>query len=181
MHHTLICGVTMTGKTTLARILARAARRKKQAVIVFDPMATQTAGGDWGKGSFVTGDEEKFWDALTHSDAKKIHVFVDEADLLLSQKREENHWLLRRGRHYGYMVYLMSQRPKMVPPNVRTQCARCYMFRLAAEDADEIGRDFGHSKLSSENLDRGEFLILDSGRASYTRGVLPYSLKGTKP
>lgn len=177
--HTLFCGVTQTGKTTLARSIARGLRRKKQAVVVFDPVGTVTAGGDWGAGTLVLDDEAKFWSVVTSSDTPKLHVFVDEADMLFSMRRPENHWALTRGRHYGLIVYLITQRPKMVAPSVRAQCARCYMFRMASEDADEVGRDFGHSKLSREKLDRGEFLILDSGYATYKRGALPFSRSPT--
>lgn len=167
----------MSGKTTLARLIARDLRRRKQAVVVYDPVGTATAGGDWGKDTYITDDEETLWDVIAHSRSPAVHVFIDEAGDLFNLQRKENHWLLTRGRHMGFIVYLITQRPKMVAPSVRSQCGRCYMFRLATEDADEIGRDFGHSNLSRESLDRGDYLVLDSGARDYSRLRLPYHLK----
>lgn len=167
--HTLICGVTLSGKTTLARELARAAADAGQNVIVFDPVGTATAGGGWPASAIVFDDSAAFFEYVERPDVIGAHVFIDEAADFFSVGDRSNFWLLTRGRHFYLHVYLIAQRPKMIAPNARTQCGRCYMFRLAVEDADEIGRDFGHSQLGRQSLDKGDFFILDSGAAQIQR------------
>lgn len=167
--HQLIIGVTQSGKTTLARKFSRELCAAKKKVVVFDPMGTETAGGDWGKGAIIFSDREKFLDYVYSDDCVNAHVFVDEAHKIFHHTMDENFWMLTEGRHHHIYLYLMTQRPKKVHPDVRTNCEFCYMFRLAQDDAREIGSDYGHSDIHKENLDRGDFLILNSGSAEYSR------------
>jgi adenylylsulfate kinase-like enzyme len=46
--HTLYTGVSLTGKTTLARSIARQLHAKGHRGIVYDPTLTATLGGGWG-------------------------------------------------------------------------------------------------------------------------------------
>lgn len=170
MSHSLIIGVTESGKTTLARSLARNLAKRKQNVIVYDPVRTPTAGGDWPKSAVIFDDEREFWKYLNRDDVGHSHIFVDEAGDLFNMAKPENFWLLTRGRHYGFFVYCMCQRPKMIAPSVRFQCATCYMFRLAHSDASEISKDFGHEwPIDNAPLDTGDFLTLHSGSVKVER------------
>lgn len=178
--HTLICGVTQSGKTTLARELARAAALQGQNVIVFDPVGTDTAGGGWPPSAVVFDDSARFFEYVESPCVIGAHVFIDEAADFFGVGDKDNQWLLTRGRHFYLHIYLIAQRPKMIAPNARTQCGVCYMFRLACEDADEIGRDFGHSQLGKISLDKGDFFILNSGQASKQRANI-FNLLGPKP
>lgn len=100
---------------------------------------------------------------------KPCAVYVDEAADLFDQAQRENRWILTRGRHYGFSVTVICQRPKMVSPSVRNQCARLLMFRLANDDRQVIGADYGHSDFNKISLDRGDFVLAYSGDAAYTR------------
>lgn len=177
IHHTLYVGVTMTGKTTLARYRARKLAAMGRAVVVYDPVGTGTAGGGWPDGDNVLqfDDFEQFmtW-VRRNGDAD---LFIDEAGDHFGQHDSENHWLLRRGRHYGYAVHLISQRPKMLAPNVRTQCSQLYVFRVATDDMRELCADmghdcprFGHGPDEEKPLDTGDFLVVRSDRATIERG-----------
>ncbi len=167
--HQLFIGVTLSGKTTLAREFSRKLLEHKKLVAVYDPLGTATAGGDWGEGALIFSDREKFLD-FVHSDAcVNYHIFVDEAHHVFHHTMGENFWMLTEGRHHGMYFYLISQRPKKIHPDVRTGCAVCYMFRLAQDDAKEIGADYGHSNIHKENLDKGDFLVLNSGSAEFSR------------
>lgn len=167
--HALYVGVTLSGKTTLARMVARGLCDAGQRVVVYDPMGTETAGGGWGKGAIIYSDLEPFMDFLYSEDGKNAHVFIDEAHHVFSHEQKENFWLLTQGRHYGLTLHLMTQRPKKVHPDVRTNCAVCFMFRLANMDATEIGADYGFSDLNKISLDTGDFLVLNSGSAEFSR------------
>lgn len=165
--HTLICGVTESGKTTLAHSIAQQVADAGQNVIVFDPVGTKTAHGSWPKNAIVFDEEGEFFEYLARPDVYHAHVFIDESGELFNAGKRENLWLLTRGRHFGFSVVLIAQRPKMLMPSARSQCSIAYVFRLALEDMKEIGADFGHSGLAKINLDKGDFLILKSGLARF--------------
>lgn len=167
--HELYTGVTQSGKTTLARAVSRALDEKGARIAVLDPMLTLTAGGGWGKNALVFDDTEKFLDFVHSEECVNTHLFIDEAHNIFKHTELENMWLLTEGRHYWLTLHLMTQRPKKIHPDARTNCGRCYMFRLAQDDAKEIGADFGFSDVHKQELDRGDFLILNSGSAEYSR------------
>jgi energy-coupling factor transporter ATP-binding protein EcfA2 len=170
MIHSLYTGVSQSGKTTLARMMARIAAAKKDRVIVYDPMGTPTAGGAWGEGTEVHEDLEAFLETAYHVDTINAHLFIDEAHHVFNHADKEHLWLLTQGRHYGLQLHLMTQRPTKVHPDARTNCGRCYMFRLAHDDARAIGLDYGFSEIHKISLDKGDFLVLNSGTAQFSSG-----------
>jgi hypothetical protein len=160
--HWLYTGVTETGKTTLARFHARTLATAKHRVYVYDPVRTETAGGAWEKCSMLKSDPDEASEQI--EELQDCFVFVDEARDLLGHDRRENHWMLRRGRHQGIYFRLVCQRPTMLPPDVRTQCSRLFMFRLASTDSQEICADFGHGASTyKQELDRGDCVMIMSG------------------
>lgn len=167
--HTLIVGVTQSGKTTLAHKIARDLAAQGQNIIVYDPVGTLTAAGTWPDSAVKFDDLDDFMEYMSLDAVVHAHVFIDEAGDLFGIGQKENFWLLTRGRHFGLIIYLIAQRPKMLAPSARTQCGRLYLFRVALEDAEEVGRDFGFSGLKNEMLDTGDFLIIDSGHTSKKR------------
>ena len=168
--HTLICGVTESGKTTLAHLLAEQDSRDKKTVIVFDPVGTPTAAGEWPDNVVMFTDSQKFLRYIAKPpNPEATAIYIDEAADLFSHDQKENQWVLTRGRHLGYSVTLITQRPKLVTPSCRHQCARLFMFRLSQGDAREIGADYGHSGFDKISLDQGQFIAAYSGRAKCTR------------
>jgi DNA helicase HerA-like ATPase len=160
--HWLYVGVTQTGKTTLARFHARKLAGAGHRIIVYDPVGTETAGGGWPEDSELIDDPLKFGKALKNRE--DAYVFVDEGADVFNQSETQNQWMLRKGRHKLLYFRVMAQRPKMLAPNVRTNCARCFMFRLAKDDAREISADFGHGPdIYNETLDTGDCIMLTSG------------------
>jgi hypothetical protein len=169
MSHTLICGVTESGKTTLAHKLAEFDEGEKKEVVVYDPVLTPTLAGEWPRNAAIFDDEEKFLRYVEKRGNEATAIYIDEGADLFSHAQPENRWILTRGRHYGYEVTLICQRPKLVMPSVRHQCARCFLFRLARSDLREISEDFGHTGLAKVKLDNGDFLALHSGHAQIVR------------
>ena len=180
MNH-LICGVTQSGKTTLARYMTREFLRRKQRVIVYDPVGSPTLGGDWGESARVFDDPDELMEFLNSDDpeANHAHVFIDEADTLFSVAQKENHWLLRRGSHFGLTIYCITQRPVLVAPSVRSMCARAYCFRLVQSDIKQIAADYGFDDAHRFQLDKGDFICFTAGVGEYKRGnvfaILPKS------
>lgn len=168
--HSLYTGVTQSGKTTLARAAARELCKLKKRVIVYDPLGTTTAGGEWGETAEIFEDIEEFLAVAYAPETTNAFLFIDEAHHIFSHSDKSHLWLLTQGRHYGLELHLMTQRPTKVHPDARTNCGRCFMFRLAYDDARSIGLDYGFNDLHKLNLDKGDFLVLNSGTASYSRG-----------
>lgn len=170
--HVLYCGVTQSGKTTLARHHARLLVRAGYDVVIYDPVGTSTFGGDWPEVKVFT-DSNKFYEWLIRAQGEPIRpifVFVDESADIFGHDNRDANWIPRRVRHQNVYLRLISQRPKMLPPNVRTQCAHCYLFRLASDDMKMICADFGHgSEISQISLDSGDFLLLISGTSDIER------------
>jgi hypothetical protein len=160
----------MSGKTTLAHKFAHELASQGQAIIVFDPVMTPTAAGTWPESALLFDDETEFFNYLVKEEVNKAHVFIDESGDVFNLTKPWNFWLLTRGRHFGFSVFLIAQRPKMLAPTVRNQCGRAYVFRLARDDLKEIAADFGFSDLQKINLDKGDFLLLNSGSAQYQKG-----------
>jgi hypothetical protein len=169
MMHSLYTGVTQSGKTTLARSIARELS-KKGRVIVYDPLGTETIGGAWGEKSEVYENLEDFLTVVYSPETVSANIFIDEAHHVFAHADKSNLWMLTQGRHYGMQLHLITQRPTKVHPDARTNCGRCYMFRLAYDDARSIGLDYGFSDIHKLTLDKGDFLILNSGTAKYLRG-----------
>lgn len=163
--HTLICGVTQSGKTTLAHKLAQDFNDAGHRIVVYDPVGTPTAAGGWPTSAVQFDDADEFLEYMKIPEVMHCHVFIDEASDIFSIGQKDNFWLLTRGRHFGFTVYLIAQRPKLIAPSARTQCGRLYLFRLAVDDAHELGRDFGINDLHKISLDRGDFLVIESGKS----------------
>lgn len=166
--HSLYTGVTQSGKTTLARAMARQASATGR-VVVYDPLGSPTAGGEWGERSEVHEDLEPFLQRVYAPEFTNADVFIDEAHHVFNHQDKSHLWLLTQGRHYGLRLHLLTQRPTKVHPDARTNCGRCFMFRLAHDDARSIGLDYGFSSIHKETLDKGDFLILNSGESRYAR------------
>lgn len=165
--HILYTGVTMTGKTTLARHHARILDRNNYDVVVYDPVLTGTAGGGWPEKALVISDPEKldrFLEKARGTEQRPIFLFVDESADIFSHSRTENHWVPRKIRHENIYLRLICQRPKMLHPDVRSQCSYAYVLRLANDDKKMIYSDFGHSgDIESRPLDKGDCVLLTSG------------------
>lgn len=167
--HILFLGVTMSGKTTAARIYSRAFCRARIPVVVFDPVGSATLGGDWGDGATVYHDADEFQDYIHSGKLQPCKMFIDEASSIFSHEQRENFWLAERGRHYGVQLFTITQRPMRIHPSVRDQHSEAYVFRLKSMDITNVGADFGHD-LRDIQLDAGEYLHLISGQRGFTRG-----------
>lgn len=167
--HELYTGVTQSGKTTLARMMAREAGRLKQKNIVYDPLGTNTAGGDWGQHAMVYHDVNQFLDVVYSDELRNAHLWIDEAHNIFAHADKSHMWILTEGRHHGLNSHLITQRPNKVHPDARTNCGRCFMFRLAQDDARAIGNDYGFNDINKINLDKGDFLVLNSGTANFSQ------------
>lgn len=170
--HKLYCGVTMTGKTTLAREHAAILVAAKYSIAVYDPVGTDTANGNWPDGTTILQTPEEFheWieDNETTFDAEHpCFLIVDESADIFGHSQTHAHWIARKIRHQYIYLRLLVQRPNMLHPSVRTQCSYVYMLRLSRNDAALICQDMGHGpEVANKVLDKGDCILLTSGTSA---------------
>lgn len=169
--HILYTGVTMTGKTTLAREHAGILVAAKHTVAVYDPVGTDTANGNWPEDVEILQDPEAFHEWIENhetsfDDEHPCFLFVDESADIFGHSETHAHWIARKIRHQYIYLRLIVQRPNMLHPSVRTQCSYVYMLRLGRKDAVLICDDMGHGpEVSNIVLDKGDCVLLTSGSA----------------
>ena len=152
----LIVGSSETGKSLLAKSIAREMESRGIIVTVYDPVMSE-----WSEHAFVTHDEAAFLEELksNYESGEPQAVFIDEADTLLSISHKHNHWILTRGRHFGLHPYVITQRPALVAPTVRSQCNELYCYRVSKDDAILLADDFAHEGIKdATELNQGEYI-----------------------
>lgn len=170
--HVLFCGVTMTGKTTLAREYAQILVDAKYDVVVYDPVGTDTANGNWPESVEIIETPEDFHEWIednenTYDDEHPCFLFVDESADIFGHSQTHAHWIARKIRHQYIYLRLIVQRPNMLHPSVRTQCSYVYMLRLSRKDASLICDDMGHGpEVANTVLDKGDCILLTSGSSA---------------
>ncbi|MDD9911688.1 MAG: hypothetical protein OXR68_00115 [Alphaproteobacteria bacterium] len=146
--HKAIYGATKTGKTWLSKRIASRLRQRKQKVIVY------SAVGDihWPEGCQFFFKIDELEEALSNPANFGAHVFLDEAFVLYKRVTEKEHPILyymgNMGRHKGYTMYVITQRPQKIPTHIRENCFEVYCFALGGK----TGR-----MLVEEDYERDEF------------------------
>ena len=130
MSHSLILGVTGSGKTTLAKHIAKRLKR----VIVF-----ATYKSDWQCFHFTDNVSELVSIVETN---KRLNIFIDEAGESLKRNDKEFQFLATRTRHFGHNVFFITQRANQLTPNIRTNCESLYCFKQSFNDASVLAQEF---------------------------------------
>ena len=137
--HTLISGITASGKSYLAKRLCSGLRRKR-LTIVYDIL-----GDDWNA-DFCTADAEKFLWAAQHNTGAAL--FIDESGAAIGRGVDARrfHWCATQSRHWGHRCFFIVQRLTQIEPIIRSQCSTFYAFRGSANDAKILVDDTGEKK-----------------------------------
>lgn len=155
--HTLICGQTESGKSTLAAYFARSYVAAGRPVLILDPIGV---GWPSGRGVLWTADPDYF--SYQAKRCRGALLVVDEAGEAVGTFQRQMQWVTTRSRHLGHSALLVAQRPPMVAPNVRNQCRRLYLFTLAPEDAKVCAVEWNAPVLrESPRLEQHFFLSVD--------------------
>jgi len=130
MSHSLILGMTGSGKSSLAKKLAISFEAKDMRVAVLDPL-----GYDWPV-TFHTDDPDGYMQYVrSHT---RMVLFVDESGEVLKQHDKEKQWLATQSRHFGHSVFFIGQRNIQIPRTMRDQCETFYIFTLNIKDARNL-------------------------------------------
>jgi hypothetical protein len=153
MPHSLIVGMTNTGKTTLAIKIAQESKARGWPIIVLDP----TFDPRWDFADYTTDNKNDFLYAYYNS--RECRVFIDESVETASNSDKEIITTATRGRHYGHQNFYIGQRAKMVARNIRTQCYQVFAFRQTPEESKLLYQDFGHEiLLECSKLPNGSYV-----------------------
>lgn len=149
--HTLICGMTESGKTFLSKMICRALKKKGQICAVLDPL--QDAGWDC---DFQTQKSDDF---LAWAQAnQKAFLFVDEGSIAVGRYNVPMEWLATMSRHWGHASYFICQGLTQLPPMVRNNCGKLYLFTSADSVNKLAAEEFNEKALkNADRLDKGHF------------------------
>lgn len=148
--HTQIIGRTMTGKTTLAEILARQSNRP---VLVVDPVGNPDK---WGKHAQIFDSV----DALLIAAKKQTNclLIVDESALSFDRYDPSQLWIAKTSRHNGHSAVFIGQNMVDTPKGIRTQCQQFFIFASSRTDAKFLADEFAcDALLEVPFLEVGEF------------------------
>jgi len=152
MPHSLILGITESGKTTLAYSLAASYRKRKIPVLVLDPLKASR----W-KADFITDNAEDFLKVVFSNTS--CALFIDEAGDMIGKYNDAMNKLATFSRHCGHNAHFICQRAVMISPTIRAQCTNIYLFKQSKKDSEILSRDFVADELENAvNLRKGEFL-----------------------
>lgn len=153
--HSLIVGITESGKSTLAKALARRAHSRGRPVLVCNPT------GEPGYCGHVTRDPARALQ-MAKENLRGAYILLDEAPDYLGAYKEHapNLWFVRRSRHCLHSTWIISQRAQLINRNARSQCTRLYAFAQHQSDADLLAAEFNCAGLRDlPRLNRGQFMI----------------------
>lgn len=151
MAHVLILGMTQSGKTSLAKQLARHYRESGLKVGVLDPLHDP----EW-QADFQTHDPEQFLEMFWNS--RQCAWFIDEAGESVGKYDNAMISTATRGRHWGHRCHYISQRGTQIARTVRDQCSSLFLFATALDDCKIHAAEWNKSELrGAMNLPQGHY------------------------
>lgn len=151
MAHSLIIGMTESGKTTLAKKLAGHYRQNGIGVLVLDPLSDPAWPAD-----FKTADNEQF--LKVYWDSRRCAVFIDESGDAIGRYDDTMIKTATRGRHWGHSNHYITQRATQLSATVRGQCSHLFLFCSPLSDAKIYADEWNQQELrNSCNLKQGEY------------------------
>ncbi len=152
--HTLIVGITESGKTTLAKKLS-----KKFVSEGFNVIVLTSVFDEWPVGVIVYDDQEKFLKAFWAS--KRCVVFIDEGGETIGRFNKSMEQTATKGRHYGHTCFFMGQRATLINATVRGQCSQLFCFSQGSKDAELLAEEWNQPELKEAPLlRRGECFVV---------------------
>lgn len=154
--HWLIIGMTMSGKTTLAKELSKKYSAAGIQCVVLDHMRDP----GWSA-AHVFSDADEFLDYVRDpARCLRCALFVDESGQTLDKNDKRYRWLTTTSRHHGHRCHIIGQRAESIDRTTRSQCATLAAFNLSLPDAKQYARDFNAPELlECPTLTQGEYIL----------------------
>src|SRR4051812_29046568 len=107
MAHSLLLGMSESGKTTLGKRLSHSLRALNKTVIVLDPLCDPEWSAD-----YQTSNGAEFLEVFWNNES--AYAFIDEAGDEVGRYDDEMRQTATRGRHLGHSCFYLAQRGAMV-------------------------------------------------------------------
>jgi len=152
MAHSLILGMSESGKTTLARNLAAYYKKQGMGVIVLDPMRDP----EWVC-DFITADQDEFLQVFWSS--QSCMVFLDEGAESVGRYDKAMRKTATQGRHWGHCCHFITQHGTDLAPVVRGQCRHLFLFQSSRQQGEVLAKEYNQPELlTCTDLKQGEYL-----------------------
>ena len=173
---TCIWGRSEMGKSTVAKAAIAAALKKDKAarqIVVIDPMSREgtdalgvLAALEAGAASIICNSSERAHQigaivyALNHSTPDNpVYVVADEAPGYLDKPRDVLSRAVLQGRHAGFGMLVIGQRPASVYAEYRTQAKQTiWMGLMDHTDIETARKSLGAKADILPNLKQGEYV-----------------------
>ena len=153
--HVLILGMTMSGKSTLAKSLVRQYQAAGIKCGVLDPLNDP----GW-RADFQTSDPDEFLRRFWLSE--RCAWFIDEAGESVGRFDLAMMKTATRGRHLGHRVHYVSQRGTQINRTVRDQCSSLFLFTTSLEDSKVHANEWNKPELRDAcSLPQGHYFYTD--------------------
>lgn len=154
MTHVVIYGQTLSGKSALAKKLARDYNDKGIGLLIFDPVNDP----EWPSGEdvFKTDNWEEFLSAYWNSE--RCMVFIDEAGQVCNRFSTEAIKTATMGRHRGHINHYICQRANLLDLTIRDQASHLFLFNSGYKDCQMHAEEWNKQELKEgTTLQQGEY------------------------
>lgn len=159
--------MTESGKTFLARNLAKSFMQSDFNYMGHKVMVLRKPREEWqaDECSFQTSDPEEFLREyrlqrrINWENGTSTVAFLELADADVEKFDKRFHKLFTTGRHDGFKLFYLTQRPAFVHPSIREQCRSLYLFAVDGKSVKDWVESFrDKSLMDAANLPQYEFL-----------------------
>lgn len=174
--HTLIIGMSESGKSFLAKMISRTLKKRGCKTAVLDPLADNGWGAD-----FQTKDSTAFLAWAKAKENAGSFLFVDEGSESIGRYNVPMQWLATQSRHWGHSCFFITQGSTQLPPIIRGQCRDCYVFTVDEPSVKIVAIEWAEKSLKNyERLPKGHFIKISryaapqKGKLDFAAGKLYY-------
>lgn len=140
MAHSLIIGMSESGKTTLARGLCHYYKSQGRGTLVLDPLNDPR----W-RADYQTTNAEEFLEVMRRS--KSCYCFIDEGGQMVGRYNVEMQWCATQARHWGHSCHFIAQGATQLAPIVRDMCSHLFLFCCAKRNGVLLAEDWNEPLL----------------------------------
>lgn len=151
----------MSGKTTLAQILAQMYRTAGIHTLVLDPFRDPKWNAEQSQRCWITRKADEFLAAVKNPQSQHCALFADEGSESVGHYAGPMLWLATQSRHHGHKAHFISQAPQMLDPGIRSQCSQAFIFRVNERAMKILADEFCQPAITKAGeLQKGEFLYV---------------------